>query len=457
MRRQPRAQQELLVEHLVPEVVDLLGLGEEAVAAEVEAVAVADLGLGDAADLVLGLEDDHRDAALGQQVAGGEPGRAAAEHGDRALATAHASADRDAVELGRVGVERGHGKDARRRVLTLACRTNTVGAVPRWDARTGFGGSTVTTRNRGSLRIASSQARLRTRTSSRPRRLPAAEDAEVRRDERDALPRARRRRAAGVEVGCDATSLQALGRRRASRSPRGRSAGPYSVAQRRPSTSCEVVVQDRHLLGLGGDDQVARRAGSARSPPPTARDVALGRRAVLGRPSTSATSASAAMPSRPARARPSAASSSSGADRDGQVAQRPRGSSLRQQPRHDQRDAPAMARGRAPRGPRAVPPVAPSATRPAPPPTQQQVLAREPEQVAAAPRRGRRSRAGWPTARRCARPGRAASAATARRGRAMIAGGEQALALEPAVARRARRAPSATASPAPRKRPQLCV
>jgi hypothetical protein len=44
----------------VPEVVDLLGLGEEAVAAEVEAVAVAHLGLGDAPDLVLGLEGRSR-------------------------------------------------------------------------------------------------------------------------------------------------------------------------------------------------------------------------------------------------------------------------------------------------------------------------------------------------------------------------------------------------------------
>ena len=62
--RHARALEELLAHDLVPEVVDLLDLGEEAVAAEVEAVlaarAVADLGLGDAADLVLGLEHDHR-------------------------------------------------------------------------------------------------------------------------------------------------------------------------------------------------------------------------------------------------------------------------------------------------------------------------------------------------------------------------------------------------------------
>ena len=51
-------------------------------AAEVEAVAVADLGLGEAADLVLGLEDDHRPALLGEEVAGGQARGAAAEHGD---------------------------------------------------------------------------------------------------------------------------------------------------------------------------------------------------------------------------------------------------------------------------------------------------------------------------------------------------------------------------------------
>jgi hypothetical protein len=66
----------------VPEVVDLLGLGEEAVAAEVEAVPVADLGLGDATDLVLGLEDDDRLALLGEAVAGGQPRGPSAQHGD---------------------------------------------------------------------------------------------------------------------------------------------------------------------------------------------------------------------------------------------------------------------------------------------------------------------------------------------------------------------------------------
>ena len=80
--RHARALEELLPHHLVPEGVDLLGLGEEAVPAEVEAVAVAHLGLGQAADLVLGLEHDHGPALTGEQVARGQPGGTAAEHGD---------------------------------------------------------------------------------------------------------------------------------------------------------------------------------------------------------------------------------------------------------------------------------------------------------------------------------------------------------------------------------------
>ena len=57
-------------------------------AAEIEPVAVAHLGLGDAADLVLGLEDDDRPALLGQEVAGGQPRGATTEHGDGLLGAA---------------------------------------------------------------------------------------------------------------------------------------------------------------------------------------------------------------------------------------------------------------------------------------------------------------------------------------------------------------------------------
>jgi hypothetical protein len=73
--RHARALEELVAHDLVPEVVDLLVLGEEAVAAEIEAVAVGvDDRLGDAADLVVGLQHDHVLAGLGQQVARGQPG-----------------------------------------------------------------------------------------------------------------------------------------------------------------------------------------------------------------------------------------------------------------------------------------------------------------------------------------------------------------------------------------------
>ncbi len=84
--RHARALEELLLHDLVPEVVHLLHLGEEAVPAEVEAVAVPDRGLGDAADLVLGLEDHDREALLREQVAGGQARGAGAEDDGRLLA-----------------------------------------------------------------------------------------------------------------------------------------------------------------------------------------------------------------------------------------------------------------------------------------------------------------------------------------------------------------------------------
>jgi len=55
------------------------------VAAEIEAVAVADDGPREAADLCVGLEDDDRLGGLREHVAGGQPGGPGAEHGDRAV------------------------------------------------------------------------------------------------------------------------------------------------------------------------------------------------------------------------------------------------------------------------------------------------------------------------------------------------------------------------------------
>ena len=64
----------------MPERVDLDRLREEAVAAEVEAVAVDLDRLREPADLVLGLEHDDVAAGLAEEVAGGQACRATAEH-----------------------------------------------------------------------------------------------------------------------------------------------------------------------------------------------------------------------------------------------------------------------------------------------------------------------------------------------------------------------------------------
>src|SRR5581483_9901894 len=74
--RHARTQQELVAHHLVPEVVDLLRLGEEAVAVALDR-------LRKAADLVLGLEDDRVMTLLAEQVTGGETGRPAPQHEGR--------------------------------------------------------------------------------------------------------------------------------------------------------------------------------------------------------------------------------------------------------------------------------------------------------------------------------------------------------------------------------------
>ena len=84
--RHARPQEELVAHDLVPQALDLLRLREEAVAAEVEAVAVPLHGLGEPADLVLGLEDDDRQLALREEVSGGEAGGPAAEDHERTLA-----------------------------------------------------------------------------------------------------------------------------------------------------------------------------------------------------------------------------------------------------------------------------------------------------------------------------------------------------------------------------------
>src|SRR5437763_3805317 len=69
----------------MPQLVDFLGLGEEAVPAEIEAVALADVGASNPADLVGRLEHDHRLALLSQEVARRQPGGTAAESKHRML------------------------------------------------------------------------------------------------------------------------------------------------------------------------------------------------------------------------------------------------------------------------------------------------------------------------------------------------------------------------------------
>ena len=79
-----RPQHEVLVrQDLVPEGLDLFDLREEAVAADVEAPAVALDGAADAADDGVGLEDRRRDAVAGDQLVGrGQPGRPGADDDD---------------------------------------------------------------------------------------------------------------------------------------------------------------------------------------------------------------------------------------------------------------------------------------------------------------------------------------------------------------------------------------
>ena len=76
-----RPDEELLAERRLPEALDRRKLGEEPVAAEVEAVPVAFHGLREATDDPVGLEHRPSLAAQSQHVGGGQPGRARAEHG----------------------------------------------------------------------------------------------------------------------------------------------------------------------------------------------------------------------------------------------------------------------------------------------------------------------------------------------------------------------------------------
>src|SRR5581483_3784623 len=90
----PRPQQEVVLrEDLVPELLDRLDLGEEAMAADVEPPTVALDGPADTADDVVGLEHRDRLADFGQRVCRGESGGSGADHHDVRILRRHATSD----------------------------------------------------------------------------------------------------------------------------------------------------------------------------------------------------------------------------------------------------------------------------------------------------------------------------------------------------------------------------
>ncbi len=89
-------QAEFGAEGFLPEALDLGHLGVEPVAADVEAVALVDLGARDAADAFAGFKDDWADAVAGGFEGGGKAGRASADHDEssRELRMGHAAGER---------------------------------------------------------------------------------------------------------------------------------------------------------------------------------------------------------------------------------------------------------------------------------------------------------------------------------------------------------------------------
>src|SRR5205823_3592913 len=79
--RETWAGEELVAEQLLPQLLDRLQLGEEAVASQVEAVALELNGLSDAAHHAVGLEDGAPDSTLAQNVGGRQPGGPGSQDG----------------------------------------------------------------------------------------------------------------------------------------------------------------------------------------------------------------------------------------------------------------------------------------------------------------------------------------------------------------------------------------
>src|SRR5262249_10617828 len=90
---EPRAAEELLTEHVAPDLLDFLYLGEEAVAAHVEVKAPVRLCPGEAPHHVALLEDDGREPLARDLSGGGETGRTRPDH-DHAPFHRHARLNR---------------------------------------------------------------------------------------------------------------------------------------------------------------------------------------------------------------------------------------------------------------------------------------------------------------------------------------------------------------------------
>ena len=195
-------------------------------------------------------------------------------------------------------------------------------------------------------------------------------------------------------------------------------AGQRRVAQ----PGRQVVVQHRDRLGLGGDDQVARRRLGAIAWA-TARTLLFSDRAPSSCAHMTTTSASPTSPSRRACARPPAASSRNGGSADREVAVGPGRRDLRRRVQASARRADGDERQRD-GGPaalgRARPPARrSSASSPAPAADQQDDLRRSgPSSVPGTRRAAAERRRVRPRRARCGRPGRASSGPTAGRARA---------------------------------------
>jgi hypothetical protein len=81
--RKPGPLDKIVGQNLVPQVGHFLRFGKEAMAANVEQIAVVILCPADASDVALvHLDDGCRDGCLGEQIGGGQTGGAGADHED---------------------------------------------------------------------------------------------------------------------------------------------------------------------------------------------------------------------------------------------------------------------------------------------------------------------------------------------------------------------------------------